>query len=301
MTSPSDGLQPPLPPLPPGPPPPNTSMAHGYYAPAQGYSGQWDGMGAYNMGCPVTAFDAQAVPQITQLLYREGEAWRALLSLHAGVVSTAQQISAAVADATSLDTNETGNATEQRELQYCAALTHVAAQCDAMHTEAIKLRGLRKARASADAQAIQALMDAHTNETLAVGASLASNVSMSVQTATSDVRNAIQATRSQLAQTRALLQMIYDAPALRGRILIGITSDDDRPPSEFSPDAVFAAVYRRDSELTEESLAQAIEDLVLEHPLESEGMAVPVEEAVAPPPQRTVPRRTGDRTQGSHR
>ena len=92
-------------------------------------------------------------------------------SAPAGVVSTAQQISAVVTEATTLDTNETGNATEHRELQYCAALTQVAAQCDALHAEAVKLRGLRKARSSVDLHAIQALLDAHANETLAVGAS----------------------------------------------------------------------------------------------------------------------------------
>lgn len=178
-------------------------------------------------------------------------------------------------------------------MQYCAALTQVAAQCDAMHAEAAKLRGLRKARASADVHAIQALLDAHANETLAVGTSLASSVSMSIQTATSDVRNAIQATRSQLAQTRALLQLVQDAPTLRGRLRIGITAGRGDATTECSPDAVFAAVYRRSSELTEEALAQAMDDLLLE-PVPVEDGAV--EDAIAAPPQRTVPRRTGDRT-----
>lgn len=251
-------------------------------------------------GCPVPAFDAQAIPQITQMLYREGEAWRALLALHAGVVSTAQQLSAVVAESASLETNEAGNATEHRELQYCAALTQVASNCDAMHAEAIKLRGLRKARASADVQTIQALMDAHTNETLAVGASLASNISMSIQTATSDVRTSIQTTRQQLAQTRALLQLVNDAPSLRGRLRIGLV-DPNGTSTDYSTDAVFAAVYRVNAELTEEALVQAMADLSANGPGDSEGAPAPADDVVAPPPQRTVARRTGDRAQGHHR
>lgn len=250
-------------------------------------------------GCPVGAFDSQAVPQITQMLYREGEAWRALLSLHSGVVSTAQQISAAVSDAASLESNEAGNATEHREMQYCAALTQLAAQCDAMHAEAIKLRSLRKARVSVDGHAIQTLLDSHANETLAVGTSLAGSASMSIQSATAEVRTAIQTTRSQLAQARALLQLVQDAPTLRGRLRIGITSADGERSSDHSTDAVFAAVYRVNAELTEEALTQAMHDLMVEP------AAAPADESpsssVAPPPQRTVARRTGDRAQAPHR
>jgi len=269
---------------------------HGYY-PSHGY-GQWDGMQGY--GCPVTAFDAQNIPPITQMLYREAEAWRALLALHSGVVSTAQQISAVLTESASLDTNETGNATEHRELQYCAALTQVASQCDAMHAEAIKLRGLRKARATADVLTIQGLLDAHANETLAVGASMASSASMSIQTATADVRNAIQSTRQQLAQTRALLQLVQDAPTLRGRLRIGLVHPTTGRTTEYSTDAVFTAVYRVNSELTEDALAQAIADLSTEDVEEVSTASAPAEDVVAPPPQRTVARRAGDRAQGQH-
>lgn len=291
MASPTDSAahHHPLPPLPPGPPPPNAQ--HAYYA---NQFVQWDGIQGY--GCPVTAFDAQAVPQITQMLYREGEAWRALLALHSGVVSTAQQISAVVTESATLDTNETGNATEHRELQYCAALTQVASHCDALHAEAIKLRGLRKARASADVQTIQALMDAHTNETLAVGSSLASGMSMSIQSATADVRTAIQSTRTQLSQTRALLELVHEAPALRGRLRIGIVDDTRNTTLNYSTDAVFAAVYRINAELTEEALVQAMEVLSAEDSSEAGVATGPVEDTVASPPQRTVARRTGDRT-----
>lgn len=280
---------------------------HQYYAhQQQAYAQSWEGMQCY--GCPVTAFDAQSVPQITQMLYREGEAWRALLALHSGVVSAAQQISAVVSESASLDTNEASNATEHRELQYCAALTQLAAQCDALHVEAVKLRGLRKARASADLLAIQALLDAHANETLAVGSSLASNASMAITTVTADVRNAIQSTRSQLAQARALLQIVKDAPVLSGRLSIGISTPDGSRTVEHSTETVFAAVYKCHAELTEDSLAQALQDLLLEpqspattSSSSSADAPAPAEETVAPPPQKTVPRRTSDRSQTHHR
>lgn len=245
------------------------------------------------------------MPQICQMLYREGEAWRALLALHSGVVSTAQQVSALVNEATSLDHNESGNATEHRELQYCASLTQLAATCDALHTEAVKLRGLRKARASVDIHTIQTLMDAHARETLAVGSSLASNASMSIQSATADVRSAITATKSQLAQTRALLEIVANAPLLRGRLRIGIVSEDDGRMASFTPDAVFAAVYQSAAELTEDSLAGAMNNLMLDPPTESEAVSATAEESTPPPiaqpAPRTVPRRTGDRAQGSTR
>lgn len=232
------------------------------------------------------------------MLYREGDAWRALLSLHSNVLSTAQHLSAVVAEATSLNVSESNNATEYRELGYYAALSQVAAQCDALHCEIIKLRGLRKARSTIDVHAIHALLDAHANETLAIGTSLASNVSLSIQSATSDVRMANQETRAQLSQVRALLQLVQEAPALSGRLKICISPSDGGASTEWSPGEVFEAIYKNSSELNEDALAFAMNNLSASEPSASElSDAAPV----APPPVRTVPRRTGDRTPTSHR
>lgn len=247
---------------------------------------------------PGGQFDPLSLPPITQMLFREGEAWRALLALHGGVLSRVHQIS----DPNAVAAEEAAaNASENRELQYCANLTHMASMCDALHTEAIKLRGLRKARASLDVQMLQAVVDTHVSETLALGASVASTVSMSLQSATVDVRNAIQETRLQLAQTRALLEQLKDAPDLRRRIKISVQTDHvgaEQTAVEVSPDDIFTAVYRRGPELTEESLEKAIGDLLLEAPAtdSTPTRSTPSSE-VAVPPQRTVLRRTGDRVQ----
>lgn len=242
-------------------------------------------------------FDPLSLPPITQMLFREGEAWRALLALHGGVLSRVHQIS----DPSAVAAEEAAaNASENRELQYCSNLTHLASMCDALHAEAIKLRGLRKARASLDVQMMQAVLDTHVSETLALGSSVASTVSMSLQSATVDVRTAIQETRLQLAQTRALLEQLKDAPDLRRRIKIRLqaaaTDDAEQTTVEVSPDDIFSAVYKRGPELTEDILLQAIDDLLLKAPAtdSTPARSTPSSE-VAVPPQRTVFRRTGDR------
>lgn len=129
---------------------------------------------------------SNSIPQIAQLLYREGDAWASLLALHSGVINTVQNVTSGLQNSHPLHNNV------ERELQYCASLSHAAAQCDSLHAEIVRLRHLRKARSSFDLAVLQPLFASHTDEALATGCSLASQASLSLQSVASEVRNAIQ-------------------------------------------------------------------------------------------------------------
>ena len=202
------------------------------------------------------------MPPVSALLLREAEAWRALLALHQDVVGTARKLASVLgkSDAVFESARE---AVEVREATYYASLTQLASQCDALTEAALRLRGLRKARRGlADLQALEVLMQAHTSETLAVGSTIASNSSISAQAVAVELRQAAQATRQQIAQVRAVLQLVQERPGLQGQLSIGY-----RPPSAdhtqtFALEDVFATVYRRSPELTVDSLALALEEMM---------------------------------------
>lgn len=232
-----------------------------------------------------------SMPPISALLMREADAWRALLSLHTGVLGTARQMASAVnEDSVTLDSIR--ESIENREAAYYASLSQLAAHCDQLSTEALRLRTLRKARASTDSQALQALMQAHSSETLAIGATLATNSSSNVSSVTVEMRQASQATRQQIAQVRALLQQVQNMPTLRGKLFVtldpGDAGEGETAQRTFTPDEVFSAIYAAGSELSDESLTQAINQLCLGK--QCEGAPV-----VAAPPRVTV-RRSSDRS-----
>jgi hypothetical protein len=231
----------------------------------------------------------QSIPPISALLMREAEAWRALLGLHAGVVGTARQMATAVVEHEIL-LEGARESIEQREAAYYASLTQLAANCDALSTEALRIRSLRKARASTDTQALQVLMQAHSSETLAIGTTLGSNSATSVQAVTAELRQATQATRQQIAQMRALMQAIQDTPEMRGSL--GLTFTDENTVHQFCIDDVFNAVYQEADELHEESLVAAMKALCAP----TEEKAASGETAIhSVPATRMVVRRQGDR------
>lgn len=256
------------PPLPPGPPPPGPppQMEQQPF-----YQENW---------C------FQNVPAISQLLLQEADAWRALLGLQAGVVRTARQMASAISAESDVMLEGAREAIEQRESGYFAALSQLAANCDALSSEALRLRSLRKARATTDTQAVQLLMQAHSDETLATGTSLSSTSATSVRAVTAELRQATQSSRQQIAQVRALMQAVQDRPDLRGAI--GVTFADKSVISNFTTDAVFASVYSQSNELTDETLEAAMLRLCIP---ESNSK----HERVPNVPARTVVRRQGDR------
>jgi len=213
-------------------------------------------MACYNGYAP-PSYEA-SLPPVSALLMREAEAWRALLSLHTGVVGTARQLAAATNETeTGTLLESTREAIEAREAGYYAGLTQLASQCDAMATEALRLRGLRKARASADVAALQVLMQTHSAEMLATGSTLASNAGLEVSAIATELRQAAQATRQQIAQVRAVMQLVQDAPSLAGAVQLAYRD------CVLNTDEVFEAVYRHSEQLTDEALVRALDDLVV--------------------------------------
>lgn len=233
------------------------------------------------------------LPPVSALLMREAEAWRALLGLHHGVVGTARQLAEAASETeTGTVLESTREAIEAREANYYAGLTQLASQCDHLAAEALRLRALRKSRASADVQALQVLMQAHSAETLALGTALASNSGMELSVVATELRQAAQATRQQLAQVRAVLQLVQDKPELGG--VLRLSYDD----ATFDMAAVFEAVYRHSEQLTDEALLRALGDLVApsgECDAQDGAGAQPAER------QRTIVRRHADGRKGGSR
>ncbi len=218
-------------------------MAPGYFAPVGGYS--WDAVQPYE----------QPMPPVSALLMREAQAWAALLNLHTGVLGTARAMASTLKESDpTLET--TREAIETREAGYYAALTQLASHCDAMGAEALRLRALRKARATTDTQALEALMQAHSCEALAVGTTLASSSAISINTTASELRQASTSTREQIAQVRALMHVVQNAPELQGRLSIRVDNSH-----EFAPEEVFKAVYRHGDELNDDALTRALAEL----------------------------------------
>ena len=261
------------PPLPPGPPPhvPLPPAAHAMAVSALLMHPQ----------PPPPPAHAQGLPPITEMLYREGNAWAALLSLHGGVLASAKHASTASDGDSTLSSKR--EQVEMREAAYCSTLTNLASQADALASEALKLRQLRRLRASEEVKVIAAmpLVQEHSIETMAVGGTLAGNSAMSVQAAAADIRQAHNTTRSQLAQLHALLGVIGEAREVTGhglRLALGINE------RAVPLDTVLKEVYKHSASITPEALARALQDLSVGEPT-----ALPA----AAPPQRSVARRHG--------
>ena len=258
----------------------------GYYH--QYVGEQWGG------GVPYEA----SMPPVSALLMREADAWRALLGLHQGVLGTARQLAMATTESDGAAIETTQEAIEAREAAYYAGLTQLVAACDQLSTEALRLRALRKARGNADAQALQALMQAHSIETLAVGSTLAGNSAVQVQAATAELRQATQATRQQLAQVRAVLQLVQDHPPLRGALRIGhVPSGTGAAERSFEPGAVIEAAYRHGDALSETTLVQAMAELCGTGP----GAGASAPDGVGVPSRQVVRRGADGKRDGAER
>jgi len=199
---------------------------------------------------------------------KEADAWRALLGLHTSTVAATQQLArgadtatgeAALYDEKVLDS-------EAREAAYCAALTGLANQCDALLQEAMRLRAMRMARRTVEGQCINDIVRSHSNEVLAVGQSLASNGALNVSSTTAELRMAIQNQRSQIAQLRMLASAVKGAkelPLPRGtKLVIGVRQSgagSEAPPLRaFALDDLLESVYSTAREVNETSIAEAL-------------------------------------------
>ena len=142
----------------------------------------------------------QPWPHVSELLLREARAWAALFGLHGAVVESARKVSAG---RSTDDTSPAGleMSSEVRESAYLAALTNLAAQADALATEALRVRELRRAKRITDAPCLSAIVQAHSRETLGLGIQAASGLAQEAQSASADLRQQAMKLRAVDAQT----------------------------------------------------------------------------------------------------
>jgi len=255
------------PPLPPGPPPPTQPLP-----PPQ-----------------APFFESHPLPPVAALLLREAEAWRALVQLHQGVVGATRAVAQSLDDP-DVQLETTREAVEAREQGYYAALTQLASNCDQLSDHALRLRSLRKARATADVTSLQALMRPHIVETLAIGATLASNAALSVNAVTSELRQAAITTRAQIEQVQEVLRVLQAAPNLAngGNFYVGKLHNGHL--KSFECERVFEAVKHQGETLNANSLCAAIAQLCSREDTEES----PAAECVAEGVHRTLVRRPSD-------
>jgi len=243
---------PPLPPLPPPPPPPPPPPD---------------------------------LPPISQLLLREAEAWRALLQLNASVLNVGRNVINSVADMDLAYTSEHQDASDQREAAYSASLSQLLSICDSLVYEAVKLRGLRKAKQHSEVVALREVIRKHSDEVLATGEALARNGALQIASLTVDIRNTSQKTKSQIQQARGLLTALAEAKSLEplpvdATIVIGYQIGENTVVKPVGD--VLRHAYQRGG-LTDSALCLAL--------CEGEGGA-PVD---APASARVFARRSGER------
>lgn len=223
------------------------------------------------------------LPPISHLLLREAEAWRALLQLNASVLNVGRSVISSVADIDSTYTGEHQDASDQREAAYVASLSQLLSCCDSLVYEAVKLRGLRKAKQQSEVVALREVIRKHSDEVLATGEALARNSALQIASLAADLRNSSQKTKAQIQQARGLLSALAEAKSLEpippdATIVMGYQSGGDtvvRPVGE-----VLRHVYQR-GDLTDSTLCSAL----------WEGEAT----STAAAPGRVFARRSGDR------
>ncbi len=181
-----------------------------------------------------TAHDAGAgasssVPlhPVAAMLSREAQAWSALAALHGQILTTTQ---AATPQHDELSFSEKKELVDQRTAHYVAALSQLASTCDALHSEALRARGLRRARHQVESTAVDEVLRTHTLETLASGAEAAKSTSMSIAGVTAELRASSAHSRQQIAHTRTLLETLKDAAPLQPgvEVLVGLRQSDGR-------------------------------------------------------------------------
>lgn len=230
------------------------------------------------------------VPPISAMLMREADAWRALLQLHGSVLNLTRTMSDATTnevETPQLRLDEPREASEQREASYVASITQLCAQCDQLVSEAVKIRGLRKAKHQTETQALKEILRTHADEALGMGDVLARNSAMQIASVTSELRQAAQAMRAQVQQARALL-----AAAAEWRAVV---------PKGAPAECEFVMGWRSGETLEVRPVAQVLQHVYQRGQLTDDTLvAALLEGAVAEPvhavaQQRTFSRRSADR------
>ena len=226
----------------------------------------------------------QSVPPICSMLMREADAWRALMGLHGSVVNLSRKL-ASMSENDDFAFDEQREASDQREATYLASLSQLCAACDGLVAEAVKVRGLRKAKHQIEQESLREVLRPHSDETLATGDAIARSSSLGITAVTAELRAVAQSVRTQIQQARALIAASSEVCAFgnahtSSTIVMGWL-DQSGEPRQLRPVAkVLEQVYQR-GPLTDENLSAAIWQGDRSQP-----------EA---PPNRVFTRRAGDR------
>ena len=167
-------------------------------------------------------------PAISQMLAREGTAWAALLSLHSSVVCAARSAASQSEENALLEFEEQAELSDAREAAYIASLTRLASSCDDLFSEAVKLRGLRRAQRHFKLQEIEAVTRRHRDETLAMGCDIARKSALSLSEAATQLRQAVARQRSEVDKLKTMLHALSSGVRLPedAEIVVGIRTRD---------------------------------------------------------------------------
>lgn len=249
---------------------------------------------------------------IVQILYKEATAWTALLALH-GVLTSENNarndgdpVSANADAPTSCESlfkqsdESTSDATLQRHSACVASLTQLAANCDALALEALKIRSLlkQKLQARANMVAVGDALRAHFDEVCAMSEAHTRGASMDVTSIAATLRQRSQRLKSELTQARSILHTLNEAKAMRpphgheeSTLVIGFQTSDDSGRVDAVPVSDVFANLRLDSE---QSLLDALASLLSKQPSPDAPAPEPAPEP-EPEPRRTYLRRSGPR------
>lgn len=199
-----------------------------------------------------------ALPQISQLLIAEANAWNALLNLSGGLEHATRSTTGSIAHEEGL-VGESSEETQQRTASYISALSNIANQADALTNETIRLRSLRKAKAQVETNAIHALQH-HNREVLAQGEQSARSIGLTISTATSEMRATANKLKTELAQGRALLELIQQTQELGlepgSTMVFGVKTASDEA-TFMNVSHLLTALYAEGG-LSDETLARVI-------------------------------------------
>ena len=273
--------QPPLPAEPPPPVPVHHQQQYNHHQQQYNTQQAWQ-------DAPFSTHNMD-IPPISSLLLREADAWRAVLSLHASVVTSAQHAARSNDNTNDPSLEDRRLNTNSREAAYCSALSSLASQCDALFNEIMKIRAFRKARRTVEVECANEIMRSHCDEILAIGQTLASNGALSVSSATAELRVAIQAQRNQVSQLRVFLETLRTASTLplptKSKLVVGVRGEQSESKT-IELDDVLKEIYSTSRELTDASLSDALSRLFLDEVKPSESAA---------PQSRQFARRSVDR------
>lgn len=167
---------------------------------------------------------------IVRLLLTEADAWRALLALQSQSARLCTQIGVTDETLGHIAFNESAEIAAQRESTYIAALSQLAASLDNAHAEVIKLRGLRKAKHSVESSAFRQILQAHSDEVLALGESMARAASLDMASTAAGLRQASFRLKASARDANALLVALsscIDLPLKDGEsVVIGLAKEE---------------------------------------------------------------------------